>query len=123
VKKFSAHYVFPLVSAPLKNGIIVIDDNGFIAELIDTGGQMPEISRLEFYNGILIPEIECLSVKELLKKQEQSPRLSLNELLKSFYGKTPAGFQPGQKASVFLIEPLDLLNLKFTGKSKLKKLV
>lgn len=123
MKKYSAHYVFPLVSPPLKNGIIVVDDDGFFLNLIDTGGEVQEIDRLEFHSGILIPEINGLTIAELRNRQEQSHDILLNELLLFFNSETENGFVLGQKASVFLIFPLDLLNLRVTEKSKLKKLV
>lgn len=123
MKKYSAHYVFPLVSAPLKNGIVVVDDDGFFQELVDTEGHIREIDRLEFHSGILIPGIAKLSVPELFRLQQQLPHLSLNELLNRFSSEQKAGFISGQKASIFLISPLDLPNMKLTAKSKLKKLV
>ena len=123
MKKYSAHYVFPLVSDPLKNGIVVIDDNGFFHELIDTEGQVNEVDRLEFHSGILIPEIPGLTINELRKFQKQMPHLSLNEILKQFSSRIHPRFVPGEKASLYLIFPLDLISLKLTEKSRLKKLV
>ena len=55
MRKISANYIFPVNQKPLKNGIIVLDDNGFILDIIDTNGNLPEIENLEFYNGILVP--------------------------------------------------------------------
>lgn len=123
MRKYSAHYVFPLVSNPLKNGIVVIDDNGFFKELIDTEGKVEEISRLEFHSGIMIPEIKNLSVSNILDLQNEKPKLSLNEILKLIASGKEIGFVAGEKASLFLISPLDLANLKLSAKSKLKKLV
>jgi aminodeoxyfutalosine deaminase len=55
MRKISANFVFPVSQKPLKNGIIILDDNGEIIELIDTHGNLTEIENLEFYNGILVP--------------------------------------------------------------------
>ena len=123
MKKFSAHYIFPLASAPLKNGILVIDENGFVQKLIDTGGQIRETDRLEFHSGVLVPEIDGLTMKELQYRQEETPQKSLEEILKSLLPEGNSGFVPGQKNGVCLLYPLDMANLKLTAKSKLKKLV
>ena len=123
MKKFSAHYIFPLASAPLKNGILVIDENGFVQKLIDTGGQIRETDRLEFHSGVLVPEIDGLTMKELQYRQEETPQKSLEEILKSLLPEGNSGFVPGQKTGVCLLYPLDMANLKLTAKSKLKKLV
>ena len=123
VKKFSAHYIFPLASAPLKNGIIILDDNGIVQGLIDTAGQIRETERLEFHSGILVPGIDGLTIEKLQSCQLQMPQKSLEEILKSLLPEVNQGFVPGQKASVFLLFPLDMENLKLTEKSKLKKLV
>ena len=55
MRYLSAHYVFPISSPPLKNGIVCVNDDGSIADLIDTGGKVVEREKLEFYNGILVP--------------------------------------------------------------------
>ncbi len=55
MRKLSAHYIFPAHRPPLKYGILVLDDEGRVVELIDTGGKLKEESNLEFYSGILIP--------------------------------------------------------------------
>ncbi len=123
MKKFSAHYILPLASPPLKNGILVIDRQGVVQELIDTEGQISEIERLEFHSGILVPEIAGLTIEKLRNVQLQMPQKSLEEILKSLLSGGNCGFVPGQKVSVFLISPLNLTNLKLTEKSKLKKLV
>ena len=123
MKKISAHYIFPLVTSPLKNGIIVLDDEKIFQEIIDTKGQIHETARLEFYSGIIIPAIEGLNISELIHKQQQMPTLHLEEILKCFISENWQGFLPGEKASVFLIFPVDMVNMRITEKSKLKKLV
>jgi len=55
VKKIAATYVFPISSPPLKNGILILDDNGEVLELVDTKGHLSEEAGLEYYNGILVP--------------------------------------------------------------------
>lgn len=55
MRKISANYIFPVSQKPLKNGIIVVDNDGFILDLIDTKGNLQETENIEFYNGIIVP--------------------------------------------------------------------
>lgn len=55
MRKISANYIFPVGSSPLKNGIIEIDEQGIIHNIIDTKGKLRESRNLEFYNGIIVP--------------------------------------------------------------------
>lgn len=55
MRKISADYLFTSVGKPLKRGILVIDNQGTIADVIDTEGELYESCNLEFYNGILVP--------------------------------------------------------------------
>lgn len=55
MRKISATYIFPGNRPPLKNGILICDDDGTILDLIDTGGQLREQAGMEFYSGILVP--------------------------------------------------------------------
>lgn len=55
MRKISANYILPVSSPPLRNGIVVIDDDGSVLEVIDTGGRLRESSSLEFYKGIVTP--------------------------------------------------------------------
>jgi cytosine/adenosine deaminase-related metal-dependent hydrolase len=55
VRKISATYIFPGNQPPLKNGILICEDDGTVLDLIDTGGQLREQAGLEQYSGILVP--------------------------------------------------------------------
>lgn len=55
MRYISAHYVFPVSSPPIRNGIISLYDDGTIAEVIDPGGEVREMAGLEFYSGVLVP--------------------------------------------------------------------
>jgi cytosine/adenosine deaminase-related metal-dependent hydrolase len=58
MRKISADYIFTISSEPIKNGVIVIDDDGNILDVIKGGQELrnktqdPEI---EFYEGIICP--------------------------------------------------------------------
>jgi aminodeoxyfutalosine deaminase len=54
-RKLSAHYIFPGDSRPLKHGIVELDEQGVILDVIDTGGILRESERLEFFDGIITP--------------------------------------------------------------------
>ena len=55
MRKISATFLFPVNRPPLKNGIIICDDDGTVVDLIDTGGKLKEMAGLEYYSGILAP--------------------------------------------------------------------
>lgn len=55
MRKISASYIFTNTGNFIKNGIIVLDNNGFVIDVIDTQGELKEIATLEHYNGILCP--------------------------------------------------------------------
>lgn len=55
MRKISASYIFTGKGKLLKNGILIIDDSGIVIDVVDTKGNLTEISSLEQYNGILCP--------------------------------------------------------------------
>jgi len=55
MRKISAQYILPVSSPPLKQGIVTLDASGRVLDLTDTGGQLDETGKLEFYNGIITP--------------------------------------------------------------------
>ncbi|MDA3778703.1 MAG: hypothetical protein PF487_00480 [Bacteroidales bacterium] len=75
MRRISANYVFPVSGKALKNGIVEIDDEGIIRNIIDTHGKLNESRKLEFYNGIIVPgfvnthcHIELSYLKNKIKK-------------------------------------------------------
>ncbi|PIF03062.1 MAG: amidohydrolase [Draconibacterium sp.] len=55
MRKIAANYIITNVTPPLKNGVIVVDDNGVVQQVIDTQGNLKETEAVEFYNGVLVP--------------------------------------------------------------------
>jgi len=55
IKKFAANWVWVKPGQILKNGIVAFDENNTVVDVIDTGGNLREISGLEFHNGVLVP--------------------------------------------------------------------
>ena len=98
IKKISAHYIFPVSSKPIKNGIISIDENGKILKIENPKGNFKEIANLEFYNGILVPgfvnthcHTELSHLKEKIREKTGLPdfvsqiskiRVSKEEIIK-----------------------------------------
>jgi aminodeoxyfutalosine deaminase len=55
VRKIAATYIFPGNGKPVKNGILVCENDGTVIEIIDSSGDMKEQAGLEYYSGILVP--------------------------------------------------------------------
>jgi cytosine/adenosine deaminase-related metal-dependent hydrolase len=55
MRRFSAHYVFPVNESPIKNGIVTVDDNNTILEIITPGDNLKELGSMEFHNGVIVP--------------------------------------------------------------------
>lgn len=55
MRKIAANYIFPVSSAPLRNGILVLNEKNYIVDIIDTKGKIKEIQNLEFYSGMIVP--------------------------------------------------------------------
>ncbi|MGZ2370954.1 amidohydrolase family protein [Ancylomarina sp. YFZ004] len=55
MRKISATYIISNAGTPLKNGILVLNDDDSVSELIDRKGSVKEIQDLEYYSGVLVP--------------------------------------------------------------------
>lgn len=55
MRKIAATYVFPGNRPPVRNGILLCDDDGTIIDLIEKGENLREEHGVEFYSGILVP--------------------------------------------------------------------
>jgi hypothetical protein len=64
IRKFSATWVYTLVGPPLKNGIVSVDEAGFIVDVMDTGGKLTESERLVYHSGLLIPGFVVSAVSD-----------------------------------------------------------
>jgi cytosine/adenosine deaminase-related metal-dependent hydrolase len=54
MRKISADYIFPVSSPPVKNGVIILEDNGTIAEVVFPGSGLRS-SDAEFFPGVIVP--------------------------------------------------------------------
>src|SRR6056297_833816 len=80
MRRIAANYIFSLTSKPLKNGIVEIDDQGKILDIINTKGELSESRNLEFYNGVLVPgfvnthcHLELSELKNVLEEKKGLP--------------------------------------------------
>lgn len=152
MKRFAANYLLGESGNLLKNGMLEADDSGNVLRILDTKGDLREISQLAFHNGILIggfelvkagiegfgsdhpaylpfPDVDRINLQNLVEAgkafQEQFPEKMIrhffaeadNFLIRS--GKYRKIALPG----VFLMIGCDLVNMKFTPKSRLKRLL
>lgn len=80
MRKIAAHYIFPINSEPIKNGILHVDNAGVIVKIEHGGTVLKETASTEFYNGIIIPgfvnahcHLELSHLKNKLKKHQGIP--------------------------------------------------
>lgn len=55
MRKLAATYIFPGGKPPLKNGLLICDDDGTVIELQQKGKNLREEAGVEFYSGALVP--------------------------------------------------------------------
>ncbi|MDA3954658.1 MAG: amidohydrolase family protein [Bacteroidales bacterium] len=87
MRRFSANYIYPVNGSPFKNGIVEINDNGEVLNVIDTKGELRESRNLEFYNGIITPgfvnthcHLELSELKDELLQNKGLPNF-LNDIV------------------------------------------
>jgi hypothetical protein len=61
MRKITADYIYPISSEPLKNGVIVINDEGIILDILPCL-DMDISSEVEYYEGIICPGLSILIV-------------------------------------------------------------
>ena len=148
MRKFSSNYIFCHTSGFLKNGIIILDDDNRVIDIIDNQGNLQEEANLEYYNGILLPgfirnqfksdlnqnvfnseyhEGNIQTFNRLRHFQELNPSINLFDLLNSeterILGYKYSGFEKGSISGVNLIENANLTELKLNPLSKLRILI
>jgi len=96
MRKISATYIISNAGTPLKNGILVLNDDDSVAELIDRKGSVKEIQDLEYYSGVLVPGF--VDVFTFLSWPDMNTGLiNSGDISKLFLGET-ADIQIIQKA-------------------------
>ncbi len=74
MRKISATYIFPCNHPPVKNGILICEDDGSIVGIKENKENFRELERLEFYSGILVPGfVNACCRLEILHTEGMSP--------------------------------------------------
>ncbi|MGE5418598.1 MAG: amidohydrolase family protein [Chloroflexota bacterium] len=55
MRRFSSQFLFTNNGPILRRGVITVQDDGTISDVVDTGGGLREGQSIEFHNGIIIP--------------------------------------------------------------------
>lgn len=55
MRKYAAHYLFPVNESPIGKGIIKVDESGLIFEITRPLHHLQEEAGMEFHNGIICP--------------------------------------------------------------------
>lgn len=55
MKKISANYIFPGNTPPIKNGVIVLDDNGVIIDVLNPESETINWGEVEKHEGVICP--------------------------------------------------------------------
>jgi cytosine/adenosine deaminase-related metal-dependent hydrolase len=55
MRRYSANYIYTVCGEPIRNGVVGVDEDGKIVEIIDPKGEEKELAGTEFYNGIIVP--------------------------------------------------------------------
>lgn len=152
MRKFAANYLVSEDGLFLKNSIVVAEENGTAIQYIDTEGDLNEIAQLIFHNGILLAgftflktndacqfskadsliqafegqiEVSIQNLVELGKRvQVQFPEIKIPEILnKITVALASGGYIKENIPGIFLLMSVDLVGLRFTQKSRLKKIL
>jgi cytosine/adenosine deaminase-related metal-dependent hydrolase len=54
-RKISATYLFPTNRPPIKNGLLILNREGVVVDVVDRGDDFSELEGVEHYSGILCP--------------------------------------------------------------------
>jgi hypothetical protein len=67
IRKISAHFIYTNDDGLLKFGVIHLDTDGTVVDIVDTKGVPEEVEHLEFYNGFIIPGFTLLQKDQFPK--------------------------------------------------------
>lgn len=111
MRKITANYIYTPDSGFLKFGIIVLDDDARIQDIIDTKGSIKEMQGLEFYSGLV--SVGRIEKEEFLRYTEVVEiEVVLRKILS---GREPKGLT--------IFNDLDLANFLIKPTTTIKILV
>ncbi len=73
LRKISSRYIYTSKGEVLENGIVIVNNEGIIVDLINTNGCILEEEGLEYYSGIICPGF-IISCKNLLLNDAKEAR-------------------------------------------------
>ncbi len=128
MKRIGAHYLYINPDILLKNGVIEIDNNGVVSDYFSLDNTLVESAHTEFYTGLLTPAFGITELTEnnispiqyLKKIQQHSPESSILDFIKSSPEK--AVIEKNTKTDIWLLENIDLINLKVTPQTTIRKI-
>lgn len=135
MKKFTANYLVTPVGEFLKNGIVMISDDGMASEFIDTKGDLREMAQLVFHSGILVPNFEFrknnepaftleVFIETAKEIQQKNTGLSIPEIFKQLAERLQIdrGFTKNRLPGLFRLTGNDLVHLKFSKECKCRRI-
>lgn len=99
MRRFSANYIHTVAGNPIRNGVVGVDDNGIIVEIIDHKGVEREYAHTEFRNGIIVPgfvNAHCHTELSYLNKKVE-PKTGLAGFVNQIRNHRLSGNQPNDK--------------------------
>ncbi len=152
MRKFAANFVVSESGKLLKNGILIANDDGALAEMIDTGGDLGELAQLTFLNGILFAnslyisrelvshdddilhfiaartnEFRQITIGEIIDiarlTQTEFPELKIPQIFTAIYSLLTSYFDKENQPGVFLLIHSDLIGMHFNAQSRLKRIL
>lgn len=136
MRKFTSNYLINPKGKFLKNGIVIVSDDGMATEFIDTKGDLREMAQLVFHSGILVPNFEFSKSNEpaftleafieaAKEIQQKNTGLSIPEIFTQLSEslQTNDGFTKNRLPGLFRLTGNDLVHLKFLKECKCKRIV
>jgi aminodeoxyfutalosine deaminase len=84
VRKFSASWIFTLSGSPLKNGIIEVDESGYITALYDSSSSSGS-GNIDYFEGIIVPGF--VNAHCHLELSHLKDRIPINQGIGKFIGE------------------------------------
>ena len=119
MRRIGAHYLYINPDVLLKNGVVEIDDKNIVTDYFSLNDIDVESSKTEFYTGFLAPAFVDITIHQLWKMQQNFPNSNIIDFIKS----TSASIEKGKQVEIWLVENLNLVDLKITAETKIRKLL
>jgi len=119
MRRIGAHYLYINPDVLLKNGVVEIDDNNIVTDYFSLNDIDVESANTEFYTGFLVPALANITIHQLWEMQQNLPNSNIIDFIKS----ASASIEKGRQTEIWLFENLNLIELKITAETKIRKLL